>query len=241
MQTLTQPREWRFASEVLCVEHLNRDNSNGFLYGHRNGVVSILDYRANVLIYTSKTNEFGSIQTLESLSKVGKPNEFLAKGSFGSCRLFDIRKLSNAIDDFTDERRAPALVHEMFYMDTKPSQRLATASSGCVGMAIDTNGTTLLSPCAIDTTGTTLLSLCAWNLTSGEFLRDISLASVGGRDAASNAGQTRYCELIGGATWNTGHNNEPIGGGLGAWVKFDPQLDLSGSAGGAIHNISFGY
>ena len=244
MQTLTQPKEWRFVSEALCVEHLNRDNSDGFVYGHRNGVVSILDYRANVLIYTSKANEFGSIQTLESLSKVGKPNEFLAKGSFGSCRLFDIRKLSNAIDDFTDEQRAPALVHEMFCMDTKPSQRLATASSGCVGMAIDTTGTTLLSPCV---KGGEEWEVCLgfWNLSSGAFLREISLASVGGREGASNAGQissgSRYCELIGGATRNTWHNNEPTGGGLGAWVKFDPQLDLSGSAGGAIHNVSFGY
>ena len=244
MRTLTQPRGWRFVSEVLCVEHLNRDNSDGFLYGHRNGVVSVLDYRANVLIYTSKTNEFGSIQNLESLAKVGKPNEFLAKGSFGSCRLFDIRKLSNAIDDFTDEQRAPALVHEMFCMDTKPSQRLATASSGCAGMAIDTTGTTLLSPCVKGGEEWEVCLSCH-NITSGAFLWEISLASIGGRDGASNAGQTssgsRYCELIGGATRNTGHSNEPTGGGLGAWVKFDPQLDLSDSACGAIHNISFGY
>jgi len=253
MQTLTQPREWKFVSEVLCVEHLNRDDSDGLLYGHRNGVVSILDYRSSDLIYTgTTTDDFGSITTLESLAKIGKPNEFLAKGSFGSCRLFDIRKLGN--NDFTDTRRAPALVHEMFYLDTKPSQRLAHASSGCVGMAIDATGTTLLSSC---TKGGAEPVVClgVWNLTSGIFLREMSLASDlyeaaaisidGGRDGTrigyeSNAGQTppgsRYCELIGGATRST-RNNESSGKGLGAWVKFDPQLPYA--VGGAIHNVCY--
>lgn len=250
MQLMTRPVEWAYRAEALCVEHLNYLNSNSLLYGHRNGSVSILDYRGTALMYTSKSTEFGSITSLESLDKVGRPNEFLAKGSFGACRLFDIRKLSN--NNPTDSRTSPALVHEMYYLETKPSQRLANASSGCAGMAVDYNGTTLISPCL---KGGTEPSVClgVWNLSSGTFLREVGLSSIcaheqaalcanGVKDRAGFRNKcndsraslgSRYCELV--SSWDMNKMEEES---LGAWIKFDPHLTCT--AGGAIHSVTTG-
>ena len=248
MQLMTRPVEWKYRSEALCVEHLNCTNSNSLLYGHRNGSVSILDCRENALMYAGKSTDFGSVTSLESLDKVDKSNEFVAKGSFGACRLFDIRKLSN--NNTKDNRSAPALVHEMFYLDTKPSQHLANASSGCAGMTVASNGTTLISPCM---KGSTEPSVClgAWNLSSGSFLREISLSSIVAHEpavlcvdgATNEAGignkcssdfvslGSRYCEMV--SSWDMNQIEEES---MGAWIKFDPHLTCT--AGGAIHSIA---
>ena len=253
MQLMTRSVEWKYRSEALCVEHLNCTNSNGLLYGHRNGSVSILDCREDALMYTSQSTKFGPITSLESLDKVGRPNEFLAKGAFGSIRLFDIRKLSN--NNAKDNRVAPALVHEMFYLDTKPSQRLANASSGCTGMAVDSNGTTLISPSMKGGGAEPSVCLGVWNLSSGAFLREISLSSIGvcepavhfsngtrneariGNKCSDNRASlgSRYCEMVS-SSWDMNQIAIEEKEGLCAWYKFDPHLTCT--AGGAIHGIT---
>ena len=100
-------------------------------------------------------------------------------------------------------------------------------------------------------------SVClgTWNLSSGTFLREISLSSTctcivahepavlcvnGARNEAGIGNKcsgsrsslgSRYCEMV--SSWDMKQIEEES---LGAWIKFDPHLTCT--AGGAIHSIA---
>jgi hypothetical protein len=104
-------------SDALCVEtdcSTAESRPHTVVYGHRNGQVSMHDIRSNACGSTapmgkdSGPDSFGSVVELELLF-AHHPDQLLAKGDQGNCRLFDLRKLSSLkprkmLDD-------PCLVH----------------------------------------------------------------------------------------------------------------------------------
>mmetsp|Transcript_4365 Transcript_4365/g.9480 ORF Transcript_4365/g.9480 Transcript_4365/m.9480 type:complete len:764 (+) Transcript_4365:77-2368(+) len=248
MQLTIQPRGWKFGSETLCVEHFEADSPNTLVYGHRNGAISLLDYRSNTFSYTSKGDKlgFGSTMSISSLARCGKPHLFLAKGSFGTCRLYDVRTLGELN---TEANQTPTLIHDM---SSASNCGQSTLASACSGMAVDPTGTTLFSPCTSTVGDAT--SIGVWNISTGRLIREISLLphlyqEVHGRSTNEKVGTlveergkehrwcSSYCELASSIT-RTVDWNESGSDGFGAWIKFDPQVSAP-TEGGGIHCVKF--
>eukprot|EP00957_Ditylum_brightwellii_P150256 11442805-Ditylum_brightwellii.AAC.1 len=93
------------ASDALCVEYHDNDRCDTIMYGHRNGNISLLDCRSGSFssiikpVHSSRRSHqqmdecFGSVTSIQSL---GSGESIIAKGSFGSLRVFDIRRLGTA-------------------------------------------------------------------------------------------------------------------------------------------------
>ena len=83
-------------SEPLCVQYGRFSASNLAFLGHRDGSVSMIDTRSRDALYATDFSLPGdSFGSATSIQRIVRCNSIAAKGSFGSCRIFDMRCLSN--------------------------------------------------------------------------------------------------------------------------------------------------
>lgn len=119
-------------SDALCVEYLNE---NSIVYGHRNGAITLLDTReGNLAKVTSPSEQDGSVTAMQPLSN---GHMFVAKKTFGTCFVFDIRMVS--------ERKGSAT---LWQLRVPKGASNPTLSSCCSGVAVDPDETIVIAPYA---------------------------------------------------------------------------------------------
>ncbi len=211
----------RKKSEALSVQYLGEK----VLCGHRNGSVSLHDVRGNQ-VYTNLPSNFGSATFLYPLQD---GNSVVVKGSFGSCRVLDVRKFQN-----TNAGASKATVTDL---PVPLSLLHTTNSTRCTGIAVDPTETIVVSPFA----GQNNVSLGLWCMKTGNFLRNIGLGT-----SDNNTQQPPFCELSsrttpGFAIREEGGSTLPLitkESGFGVWFKSRPNPLAPPNCGG-IHHLSF--
>ena len=176
-------------SDIMTVEtEASRPNSS--VLGHRNGQISLLDFRANETTSCSSSargdssaaNGFGSVVALNLLF-AHRPHHLLARGSLrnGFCRLYDVRMFSSqptAAAVSAGVRKDPSVVHEFQMPPTRHHQDRSK------GVATDPYQTVALLP-FVDRSATARLGV--WSLDSGEFVGSKSLVRCSGGAFESGA------------------------------------------------------
>eukprot|EP00593_Proboscia_inermis_P014048 CAMPEP_0171306762 /NCGR_PEP_ID=MMETSP0816-20121228/16802_1 /TAXON_ID=420281 /ORGANISM="Proboscia inermis, Strain CCAP1064/1" /LENGTH=298 /DNA_ID=CAMNT_0011788563 /DNA_START=505 /DNA_END=1401 /DNA_ORIENTATION=+ len=173
-------------SDMQCVEYdalLHR-----IIYGHRNGSVSVVDDRSGYVVCNldsswvdkqSTSPSFGCASSVKSLSAHNGPNQVLVKGSFGSCHLFDLRKVGGCGLSPRGTGCSYTRNHAMlFQMPIPPDFNTDTVASGkyCSGLAIDSLGLTAISPfVGLDSKNRLESFFGFWSLSKGIFLDSIPI------------------------------------------------------------------
>lgn len=150
-------------SDALCIE---ADHEGGIAgVGFRNGQIIVTDLWGVTLAATTSIQQqgsadnFGSICALTSLGS----KQMLARGSSGTCRLFDFRKLSsNQTTSCCTENTS--VVTEYVAPIDQISERLTRK---CRGIAVDPSQSTVFSPIV---SKDEVPSLGMWSLHSGEYV-----------------------------------------------------------------------
>ena len=119
-------------SDTLCVEYLN---DRIILFGHRNGSISMFDDRMDHIQLAASAHMQGGSTT--SILPLQNGYMLLAKKSFGSCHLFDIRKMS--------EKKDSTMV---WHLQPPTDTANSTLSFSCSGVAVDPTQTFAISPFA---------------------------------------------------------------------------------------------
>ena len=210
-------------SEPLCLQ-FRKNNNNQLLFGHRDGGISMIDTRTNGAVFATSSstpdNSFGSATAIQPLQAA---DLVVVKGSFGSCRVFDLRQQSTLFElSIPDD-----MVHQ-------------TKSVRCTGLAVDPTESVAIAPFA-GPNG--CISFGIWDINSGELLRTLNLGS-------SNAGTgiSAFCELSSVVT--SGYemlckkdSDTPEifseGGSCGLWFKTNVMSASSPPEVGGIHHIRF--
>lgn len=204
-------------------------NSKVLYFGHRDGSVSRLDTRcSDDAMFAScpgwKNDIFGSATQIQQLSK--DDNLLIVKGSFGSSRVYDERRLSNLAP--THGRYTSPAIFEMHLPHRLGVHK--TKSARCTGLAIDPTENVAVAPLATNTTN--ILGL--WDVASGTFLRALSLGSLSFCElSCQNTATLGYKMCSGGADKEPTISTEPFG----LWFKTDA-IDLT-PEGGGIHHVCF--
>ena len=137
-------------SDVLCVEFDQGSNGRTAMFGHRNGAVSIVDRRCTLA--KQLTNENANEGSVSSIlcPTLSNGRTVLVKKSFGSCFLYDVRKMGKH-----------SQVHSMVGPDLHSS---TTLSACCSGVALDPTESVVISPyLSMNNT----VSLGLWSLRTG--------------------------------------------------------------------------
>ena len=224
-------------SDSLCVQ-VNQDGDAFF--GHRNGQLTIYDEYDQVCCSTKPSQAFGSITSINVLDDC---NLVLARGSFGSCRLYDVRKMG--MDSYYQED--PAVVHEFTFPDHQSTERLTTR---CNGVATNSTKNVAISPFV---NGEEVPCLGVWSLHSGQYLGSKKLA-YSLEDEMTPATSTwgvawiELCQTITPAwRWKDECKERPVRavesvpGSFGLWYKCGqsiagPTIPLEA---GSIHHVYF--
>ena len=231
-------------SEPLCVQFRRNDNKNQVLFGHRDGSVSLIDRRSGDALFASDTypgESFGSATSIQPLKK--DDNLVVCRGSFGACRIFDLRRLSNNNDRHS--RYQQSTVVEMSIPDSMVHQ---TRSVECTGLAIDPSESIAIAPFANHDND---ILFAMWDISTGELLRTLNLNSSIRHtrpDALINdiPSPIQFCELSNAIT--SGYEmlcgkNSPIisstSSSWGLWYKTNVFSDSMQPDGGGIHHITF--
>lgn len=165
-----RPANSRFVpcSDALCIE---ADYPQGMAcMGFRNGQLVVTDLEGNTQAATSRASDrdmerFGSVHALTSLGS----RQMLARGSAGTCRLFDLRKLS-CDPTLHQHAHASAVVTEYTVPEDQViSERLTRK---CRGVATDPSRSTVLSPIVVDD----VPALAMWSAHTGEYVGYRALA-----------------------------------------------------------------
>jgi hypothetical protein len=212
-------------SDALCVEYLNE---NITLYGHRNGSMSLFDTRRKTIQLVSPPDEQDGSTT--SILPLMNQTMFLAKKSFASCCLFDIRMLS-------PQRKNSAMVWNMKVPKTAAN---ATLSTCCSGIAVDPTQTIAIAPFA---DGQRRSYFALWSLTNGQL--------IGTNLAKATSVQTGiglpHCELRAAVTpvWQLKTDQDGAStvqrksNAWGLWFKSGQVEPSSPRCIGAIHQLTF--
>jgi len=222
-------------SDPICVQFRANENESQVLFGHRDGSVTMLDTRSTDAQFASLSGaDFGSVTSVQPLEK----NEHLvvAKGSFGSCRVFDVRCLCNSKGEYPKNQQSSVLTFR------PPSSIHKTKSANCTGLAIHPTETVALAPFA---TKNNDVMVALWAIESGKLLRTIRL------DSASTTSSPLldcplFCELKSAYTCGfrmscTQESEVPVITGesdtWGVWYKSMPVLQYSPLDFGGIRRI----
>ena len=230
-------------SEPLCVQFRSNNQSNHALFGHRDGSVSMLDTRSSndALFLSLQSASFGSTASLQPFDK--DDNLVAGKGSFGTCCVFDLRRMSNCSDP-------PRCQQSKLIELSIPDQLLHTTKSvRCTGLAIDPSESIVIAPFADQNDD---IQFALWDIGTGALLRTLRLNGVdkcmttgAGRRAA-----TAFCELSSAITPGYGmhcniDSDAPIitceDRSWGVWYKTNNLINGTEppAEGGGIHHVSF--
>jgi hypothetical protein len=236
-------------SEPLCLQFQPNSFNDNLLLGHRDGSISMLDIRSRDVLFAHNSglskpgvSSFGSAASIRPLKRDN--NLVVAKGSFGTCRLLDIRKLSNNIDS---SRHRHSTVFEL----SLPNHILhKTKSTRCTGLAVDPDESIAVAPFAGQNGD---IHFAVWDICStGRLLRTLNLNdSLGKRSSDTSGNNAAYCELSDVVT--SGYemicdedSETPFisSKAYGLWLKTNLSISntVAGAAplmGGSIHHIKF--
>ena len=228
-------------SDALCIER----SLERFYVGHRNGYLSVVDLRTN------DTNSFATTRdsSAGSLTKVmvmADGNQILAKHSFGSCFLWDLRMLGQ-------ERNGS--VSPVLHLKVPKHVIHTTKSSRCNGVALDPTQSIAISPFVNKQDEQACLAF--WSTSSGTFIgyRKLELQ----QSIESNATETKQahtgsgmslCELSSTLTpgWKPfsssvdGDMVEPNHDSWGLWFKFGSSIGARTKVPNfvsSIHHVTF--
>ena len=258
------------SSETLCVQFRKNNDKNQILYGHRNGGLSMRDirYPQEAASYggtgigigpssssSSPQSSFGSTTSIQSLQR--DDNLVVMKGSFGSSRIVDLRRLSSNNSQSQQKPSSAATLLELELPDSLHVHR--TKSVRCTGLAIDPTENIIVTTfvnCSNE------IQFALMDIVTGRFLRTLSLSGSssdginGGNVKSSNGALDDvpvFCELSSIITkgyemiYSDKDDDDdddalPIrissaGSSWGLWFKTG---SLAGPAvGGGIHHIRF--
>jgi len=219
-------------SEPLCLQFQPNSFNDNLLLGHRDGSISMLDIRSRDVLFAHNSglskpgvSSFGSAASIRPLKRDN--NLVVAKGSFGTCRLLDIRKLSNNIDS---SRHRHSTVFELSLPDHILHK---TKSTRCTGLAVDPDESIAVAPFAGQNGD---IHFAVWDICStGRLLRTLNLNdSLGKRSSDTSGKNAAYCEL----------SDVVTSGYEMIWFKTNLSISntVAGAAplmGGSIHHIKF--
>lgn len=216
-------------SDALCVDYLNE---NTLLFGHRNGAISLLDKRREHIQMVASADMQGGSTT--SVLPLANGCMFLAKKSFGSCQMFDIRKMSESKDS--------AMV---WHLQVPRGTANATLSSCCSGVAVDPTQTIAISPFA---DGQRRGHFALWSLTTGHLIgsKPIQNSTLNTLQGQSSIGLP-HCELRSTITpsWQLGteqDGNNVVKRKSNAWSLWFKSGEVDSHAPrcmGSIHQLTF--
>lgn len=203
-----------FQSDVLCIEYYGYC----IIYGQRNGCLTLLDERSGTVTHTlqsrfadfSDDNQlsshrpvFGSVSSLKVLNANEKnanyPSSIVARGSFGSCHCFDLRRAGSSDAYKISQRDGSSSVsstrpHSLLWqMRVPPHESINSfASTRCSGIAVSPGNFTCISPYISDENGGVQSShLGMWSLVSGRYIGSVGLGTT---QIGENLSPP-YCEL----------------------------------------------
>lgn len=211
-------------SDPLCVQFRRNQANNQLLFGHRDGTLSNVDIRsAGVQTTSLSRDDFGSVTSIHQLNR---EHLIIAKGSFGSCQVLDMRQLN--------KKKSQVLM-----LQPSPDVHY-TKSVNCTGLAVDPFESLVMSPFVSKKNE---VKMALWSLDNGNLLRTIKLES----DADSNiAGDCPlFCELkseiTGGFRMSCTDESTPTitGNKWGVWYKSRSASSSLPRGAGGIHHISF--
>ena len=240
-------RHFNTDSEPLCVQFRKNHGKHQVLFGHRNGGLSLMDTRSpNDTILAKGLNlspadgtSFGSATNVQSLQK--DDNLVVMKGSFGSCRMIDLRRLvSNSTND-TSQSHQQATLLEYHLPESTVHQ---TKSVRCTGLAIDPTESMLVAPFANQQSD---VSFAMWNMTTGALLRTVNINSITDK-STSSSDTPAFCELSSVITPGyemlcSEDSDTPIisssGSSWGLWFKTGSLASSASVDCGGIHHMKF--
>lgn len=184
---------------------------------------------------------FGSVTSIQPLKH---DNLAVVKGSFGACRVFDLRRLSNSHVASSSQYQQSALL-EMHVPNSMVHQ---TKSVRCTGLAIDPTESIVIAPFASHDND---IHFAMWDIGSGALIRTKNVlgSSKGERsDASTDDGLSSFCELSSVVTSGyemlcKNDSELPVisneGSSFGLWFKTNVLSESSPPDGGGIHHIRF--
>lgn len=209
-------------SERLCID---QDKAGGVAIGHRNGDLSLVDIRSR----RSRTakQDFGPVTSLNYVS----PTTLLSRSYSGIVLLHDLRSLSS-------NTAGSSIVYDF---SVPVGQRNKRLSAKCSGIAVDSTGTTILSP-FVDQHD--LPNLATWSLHTGDFVGCKALAHDDDRTPTSHTCGISWVELsptlTAGRRWTNGDDCCSLDerpNSCGFWYKCG-QTTRTSSGGSSIHHVS---
>lgn len=215
-------------SDTLCVEYLN---DRIILFGHRNGSISLFDKRCEHITNAASAQVQGGSTT--SILPLRNEYMFLAKKSFGSCYLFDIRKMS--------EKNESTIVWHL----QPPTDTISTLSFSCSGVAVDPTQTIAISPFADSRRRG---HFAVWSLINGSLLgsKSCQISSSNMVDCQSRICMP-HCELRSGITPSWKFETQGDGSiairkkcnSWSLWFKSGEVNPLAPNCAGSIHQLIF--
>ena len=231
-------------SEPLSVQFRSNNDANHALFGHRDGSASMLDTRSSkdALFLSLRSVSFGSTTSVQPLKK--DDNLVVAKGSFGTCCVFDLRRMSNCSDPSRYQQS------KLFELSIPDHLLHPTKSVRCTGLAIDPSESIAIAPFADHNDG---IQFALWDISTGALLRTLRLNGVDNcmtRGSGRGAAMTAFCELSSAITPGYGmrcsiDSDAPIitceGRSWGVWYKTNYLINGTErpAEGGGIHHINF--
>ena len=214
-------------SDPLSIQYRVNQSDDTLLCGHRNGIVSMIDTRSasfKMVVSLSRYDfklKFGSVSSIHQLCS----NEHLviAKGSFGSCCIFDMRRCGK-----------PSSLLKY----CSPSDVHCTKSVNCIGLAVDPNESVVISPYV---TQKNEVMAALWSIRSGQLLQTLKLDYSTNDDGRCPL----FCELK--APYTSGFRlslaNKSSGfierKNWGVWYKIGSVSEQLPAGAGGIHHLSF--
>lgn len=235
-------------SEPICVEYRKNNSSNFAMFGHRNGGVSMIDTRSVQIQVLTSTNlnlevdeSFGSATSVQSLER--DDNLVVVKGSFGACRLFDIRKAAKIVRSKEKRLTDRSTLLEFTLPDSLDIDKMK--STRCTGLAIDPTENVVIMPYASKTND---VRFTMWDINTARLIRTLNVNST---IPTTTLDEPPFCELSSTVTagyemrCNDDSNDTPVtsmvDGTRGLWFKTSRRVgsDTAPAEGGGIHHIRF--
>mmetsp|Transcript_29063 Transcript_29063/g.61853 ORF Transcript_29063/g.61853 Transcript_29063/m.61853 type:complete len:227 (-) Transcript_29063:186-866(-) len=226
----------------MCLQFRRKNKKNNILFGHRDGSVSMIDTRsADALFATNLSMPGASFGSVSSIQPLQNENLAIAKGSFGSCRVFDLRRLSNSYDASSSQYQQSTL----FEMLIPDSMVHPTKSVRCTGLAVDPTDSIAIAPFASHNND---IHFAMWDIGSGALIRTKKVNQLKTPDAGTDNSSSSFCELS--SVLTSGYemlckkdSKVPVisseGSTFGLWFKTNVLSDSSSPDGGGIHHIRF--